>query len=54
MEYKFNIKIKKIFTTKPRIGDHQYYITDLTMFKKNYLNKEKKYNTKMIIDKILD
>jgi CDP-paratose 2-epimerase len=54
VEYKLNIKIKKIFTIKPRIGDHQWYITDLTKFKKDYPNWKQKYNTKMIIDEILD
>ena len=48
------IKVKKIITKKERTGDHQWYITDLKKFKTHYPKWKLKYNTKKIIDEILE
>ena len=53
IEKKLNIKVRKIFIKKPRAGDHQWYITDLSKFKKDYPNWKQKYNTQMILDEII-
>ena len=49
-----NIKVKKNAIKKPRTGDHQWYITDLSKFKKDYPNWKQEYNTKKIIQSILE
>ena len=49
-----NIKIKKKILTKPRVGDHIWYISDLTKFHKDYPNWKQKYNTKKIIEELVE
>ena len=48
----FNIKEQKIKT--PRIGDHIWYISSLKKFKKHYPNWKQKYNTKKIIEELIE
>ena len=48
----FNIKKQKIKT--PRIGDHIWYISSLKKFKKHYPNWKQKYNTKKIIEELIE
>jgi len=49
-----NIKIKKEYINKSRVGDHIWYISDLRKFKKDYPNWKQKYNTKKIIEELID
>ncbi len=49
-----NIKIKKKFIKHPRIGDHIWYISNLSKFKKHYPNWKQKYNTIKIIEELVD
>ena len=53
IEYKLNTNIKKILKS-PRIGDHQWYISDISKFKKYYPKFEIRYNTKKILDEIIE
>jgi CDP-paratose 2-epimerase len=49
-----NIKIKKKIISAPRVGDHIWYISNLKKFKKNYPNWKQKYNTKKIIQELIE
>jgi len=49
-----NIKIKREVIKKPRVGDHIWYISDLSKFKKHYPNWKQKYNTQKIIKELVD
>ena len=49
-----NLKIKKKYTKIPRIGDHIWYISDTSKFKKHYPNWRQKYNTKKIIEELIE
>ena len=46
------IKLKKI--NKPRVGDHIWYISNISKFKKHYPNYNQKYNTKKILDELIN
>ena len=39
---------------KPRVGDHIWYISDNSKFKKHYPNWKQKYNTKKIIEELVE
>ena len=49
-----NIKIRREIIKKPRVGDHIWYISDSSKFKKHYPNWKQKYNTKKIINELLE
>jgi CDP-paratose 2-epimerase len=49
-----NINIKKDILKNPRVGDHIWYISNLSKFKKHYPNWKQKYNTKKIIQELID
>ena len=49
-----NIKIKREVIRKPRVGDHIWYISNLSKFKKHYPNWKQKYNTKKIIEELIE
>ena len=49
-----NIKIKKRFYNLPRVGDHIWYISNLSKFKKHYPKWKQKYNTIKIIEELID
>ncbi len=49
-----NISIKRDYIKKPRIGDHIWYISNLRKFKKDYPNWKQKYNTKKILEEIIE
>ncbi len=49
-----NIKIKKKFIQTPRVGDHIWYISNLSKFKKHYPNWKQKYDTIKIIEELVD
>jgi len=48
-----NISIKRSILKKSRVGDHIWYISNLTKFKKHYPNWKQKYNTKKIIEELI-
>ena len=48
------IRIKRNLIKKPRIGDHIWYISNISKFKKHYPNWKQKYNTKKIIEELVD
>ena len=49
-----NIKIKREIIRKPRVGDHIWYISNLSKFKKDYPNWKLRYNTKKIIKELIE
>ena len=49
-----DINIKKTIIKTPRIGDHIWYISNLKKFKKDYPYWIQKYNTKKIIEELID
>jgi CDP-paratose 2-epimerase len=48
------IKIKKKTIKKNRIGDHIWYISNTSKFKKDYPKWKQKYNTKKIIEELIN
>ncbi len=48
-----NIKIKRKIISIPRVGDHIWYISNLKKFKKDYPSWQQKYNTKSIIEELI-
>ncbi len=48
------IKIKKRILKIPRVGDHIWYISDTSKFKKHYPNWKQNYNTKKIIKELIE
>ena len=48
-----NISIKREMVKKPRVGDHIWYISNLSKFKKHYPKWKQKYNTKKIIEELI-
>ena len=51
---KLKIRVKKKITKKSRTGDHQWYITDNSKFKKHYPNWKQLYSTSKILNEIID
>ena len=49
-----NIKIKRNIIKTPRVGDHIWYISDLSKFKKHYPTWKQKYNTRKIIEELIE
>lgn len=54
VEKKIGINVKKINIKTPRVGDHQWYISDISKFKKSYPSFKLKYNVPRILDEIID
>lgn len=54
IEKKTNINVKKIFHKNPRVGDHQWYISNIKKFSDHYPNFRQKFNTEKIIDQLLE
>ena len=48
------VKIKRINVKQNRVGDHIWYISDLSKFKKHYPNWSQKFNTRRIIEELID
>ena len=48
------ISVKKKYISKNRVGDHIWYITDNSKFKKNYPKWRQKYDTKKIIEELIN
>jgi CDP-paratose 2-epimerase len=49
-----NTKLKYTISKENRIGDHIWYISDVTKFKTHYPNWNYKYNIDMIINEMID
>ena len=49
-----NISTKKQLRRENRVGDHIWYISNLSKFKKHYPNWKQKYNTKRIIEELIE
>ena len=49
-----NISIKRNIISSPRIGDHIWYISNLSKFKRHYPKWKQKYNTKKILGEIIE
>ena len=47
-------KIKKKILKLPRVGDHIWYISNTSKFKKHYPNWKQKYDTKKIIEELIE
>ena len=47
------IKIRRKYIKTPRVGDHIWYISNLSKFKKHYPNWKQKYNSKKIIKELI-
>lgn len=50
----YGTEIELEFDSEPRIGDHQWYITDMSKFKKDYPQWEQKYSLTNIIQDIYE
>jgi len=48
------VKIKKEIIKKNRVGDHIWYISDTSKFKKDYPKWKQEYNTKKIIEELIE
>ena len=53
IEKKLKLKIKTKIIKKNRVGDHQWWITDFSKFKKDYPNWKIKKNLETIIDEMI-
>ena len=49
-----NIKVKTIYHKANRVGDHIWYVTDTKKFRKHFPNWTQKYNTKTIIEELIN
>lgn len=54
VEKRLKLKIKIKYLKKNRLGDHIWYISDLSKFKKDYPKWSVLYNSNSIIDEIID
>ncbi len=54
VQKKINSKINLKFLKKNRVGDHIWYISDLSKFMRDYPNWSISYNTNSIINEIID
>ena len=50
---KKDLKIKLKYIKKNRVGDHIWYISNYSKFKKHYPKWRQKYNTKKILDELI-
>ena len=54
IEEKKKVKIKKKLKKENRIGDHIWYITSMKKFRIHYPKWKQKYNTRKIIDELIE
>ena len=47
------VKVKRVYQTTNRVGDHIWYVSDTKKFKKHYPNWKQKYDTKKIIEELI-
>ena len=48
------IKVKRKILKSPRVGDHIWYISDTLKFKNHYPKWKQEYNTKKIIEELIE
>ena len=48
------IKIEKKYVKENRVGDHIWYISDLSKFQKDYPKWKQEYNTKKILEELIE
>jgi CDP-paratose 2-epimerase len=48
------IKIKKEYVKSNRVGDHIWYVSDISKFKKDYPNWKQHYNTDKILEELVE
>ena len=48
------IKIEKKYVKENRVGDHIWYISDLSKFQKDYPEWKQEYNTKKILEELIE
>ena len=48
-----NIKIKKRYLKKNRVGDHIWYVSNMKKFKKDYPAWKQKFSTKVILKELI-
>lgn len=48
------IKIKKEYVKSNRVGDHIWYVSDISKFKKDYPNWKQHYNTNNILEELVE
>ena len=53
IENKLNIFVEKKYVKNPRVGDHQWYISNIDKFKKHYPKYRLTYNTDKILEEII-
>ena len=46
--------VKRKIINTPRVGDHIWYISDTSKFKKHYPKWRQKYNIKKIIEELIE
>tara|TARA_X000001036_G_C20639846_1_gene790708 strand:+ start:693 stop:1742 length:1050 start_codon:yes stop_codon:yes gene_type:complete len=49
-----NIEIQRQVVKTPRVGDHIWYVSNLSKFKKHYPKWRQKYNTKKILEELIE
>ena len=49
-----NVRVKRKIIKTPRVGDHIWYISDLSKFRKHFPKWKQKYNTEKIIEELID
>lgn len=54
IEIETGLNVRKKFEIKPRVGDHQWYISDIRLFKKRYPQFKFKYNNKEILLELIE
>ena len=54
VEKERKISIRKKFIKLPRVGDHIWYVSNTSKFKKDYPKWKQKYNTKKIIKELIE
>jgi CDP-paratose 2-epimerase len=54
VEKECKISIRKKFIKLPRVGDHIWYVSNTSKFKKDYPKWKQKYNTKKIIKELIE
>ena len=49
-----NVEIRKKILKTPRVGDHIWYISNTSKFKKHYPKWKQKFNTRKIIEELIE
>jgi len=54
VENKTSIEVKRKLNKNNRIGDHKWYISDISKFLKDYPDFKLNYNTSRILDELIE